>query len=76
MISHKKPHIFKNRYGKWRVIPARCPMTFWEKWFDEPLLHLIWYSFHQNFDRYVAQKNRKRWNELAVMQTNEWNLGI
>lgn len=75
MISRKKPHIFKDRHGVWRVIPERCPMTWWEKFCDDEWIHIFALAIHCDYDRYFAQSNRKDWNGFAEAVAYEWNKG-
>lgn len=72
-VSGRKPHIFKDRNGIWRVIPARCPMNLWEKLCDDDFIHIFALAFHRDLRRYWLHKYRKSWNQFAYKQTKEWN---
>lgn len=73
-VSGRKPHIFKDRHGIWRVIPARRSMTLWEKLCDDEFIHIFAFSIHQNYNRFFAQTHRKYWNDFAYKRTYDWNL--
>lgn len=72
-VSGRKPHIFKDRHGIWRVIPERCPMTWWEKLCDDELIHVFALSIHGDYDRYFAQSTRTYWNSFAETVAWTWN---
>lgn len=41
-VSGRKPHIFKDRNGIWRVIPARYRKTLWDRLCEDELEEFGW----------------------------------
>lgn len=73
MISHKKPHIFKDRHGVWCVIPARYRLTLWEKICNELMTLIALYSSKYRYRQYLAFKYRYEWNDFAEAFAWQWN---